>query len=85
MERLEGTKENETNAILAVNTTTKYPVTSTGKVQAAWWDVSSESCKRAATLPTLAQLLSNFTPQLISQPHGLYFKNEFKKKSDQQW
>jgi hypothetical protein len=36
MDRLEGTKENETNAILAVNKTTKYPVTSTGKVQVAW-------------------------------------------------
>lgn len=36
MERLEGTKENETNTILAVNKTTKYPVTGTGKVQVAW-------------------------------------------------
>lgn len=36
MDRLEATKENETNAILAVNKTTKYPVRSTGKVQAAW-------------------------------------------------
>jgi hypothetical protein len=65
-----------------VNKTTKYPVTSTGKVQVAWWDVNSEACEGAATLPALTQLLSNFTPQLISQPHGLYwgsFKNELKK------
>lgn len=36
MDRLDGTKENETNAILAVNKTIKYPVIGTDKVQAAW-------------------------------------------------
>ena len=75
MERLEGTKENETNTILAVNKTTKYPVTGTGKVQVAWWDVTSEACERAATLPALPQLyLTAHFP-----PHGLYwgsFKND---------
>jgi hypothetical protein len=45
--------------------------------------VSSEACERAATLSALTQLLSNFTPQLISQLHGMYcgpFKKLIKKK-----